>query len=208
MNKDRAITLEVANSDAFVARLRAGDGKAFADLLTCLVPKLCRYLSHDFQLSEQDAEDVALDAMVKVHNSVAQFNPRGGAKLSTWVFRITKNAAIDFKRCQARQAAKAADVPLDDNVSRQLNRKRAAEWFRRDAAGDDSAGHAMLPRAIRVSRAMKALGEEDRDILILRQSMEYEEIAEVEKVSVEALRTRYSRALDRLRIELQKDEGT
>ena len=47
----------------------------------------------------------------------------------------------------------------------------------------------------------------DRDILILRQSMEYEEIAEVEKVSVEALRTRYSRALDRLRIELQKDEG-
>jgi RNA polymerase sigma factor (sigma-70 family) len=207
MHKDRAITLAEVNSDAFVARLRAGDGQAFADLLACLVPRLCGYLSHDFQLGEQDAEDVALEAMVKVHKSVAQFNLRGGAKLSTWVFRITKNTAIDFKRCQTRQAAKVGDVPLDGVVSRQVDHKKAAEWFRRAAAGDESAGHTTLPQVLRVTRALKALSEKDRDILIMRQSMEYEEIAEVEKVGVEALRTRYSRALDRLRNELQKDEG-
>lgn len=207
MDKNRGITLETVNSDAFVARLRAGDGRAFADLLSCLLPKLCGYLSHDFHLSEQDAEDVALDAMVKVHKSVAQFNPRGGAKLSTWVFRITKNAAIDFKRCQARHAAKAADVPFDDEITRQVDRRRAVEWFRRSSAGDDPAGHAALPQVTRMARALRALSEEDRNILLLRQSMEYEEIEEVEKVSVATLRTRYSRALDRLRKELQKDEG-
>ena len=207
MERDRAITLEAVNGDAFVARLKAGDGRAFADLLSCLLPKLCGFLSHDFHLSEQDAEDVALDAMVKVHKSVTQFNPHGGAKLSTWVFRIAKNAAIDFKRCQARHASKAADVPFDDAVTRQVDGKRAAEWFRRGPAGDDPAGHAELPRVIRVARALKALSEDDRSILLLRQSMGYEEIAEVEKVSVAALRTRYSRALDRLRNELQKDEG-
>ena len=207
MDKDRAITLETVNSDAFVARLRAGDGQAFNDLLSLLLPKLCGYLSHDFHLSEQDAEDVALDAMVKVHKSVAQFNPRGGAKLSTWVFRITKNAAIDFRRSQTRHTSKATAVAFDDSVTRQVNRKRVAEWFRHGPAGDDPSGHAELPQVIRVARAMKALSEEHRNILLLRQSMEYEEIAEVEKVSVAALRTRYSRALDRLRIELQKDEG-
>src|ERR1051326_551355 len=207
MNKDRAITLEMVNSDAFVARLRAGDGQAFADMLSCLVPRLCGSLSHDFQLNVQDAEDVTLDAMVKVHKSITQFNPRGGAKLSTWVFRIARNTAIDFKRCQARQTLKAADVPLDDAVSRQVDRRRAAEWFRRKPVGDDPAGHAALPQVIRVARALKVLGGTGSGVLDLRQGMEYEEIAEVEKVSVAALRTRYSRALDRLRNELQKDEG-
>lgn len=197
----------MVNTDAFVARLREGDGQAFTDLLSCLLPKLCGYLSHDFHFSEQDAEDVALDAMVKVHKSVTQFNPRGGAKLSTWIFRVTKNTAIDFTRSQARLTSKATDVPFDDTVTRQVNRKRVAEWFRHGPAGDDMAGHAEITQAIRVARALKALSEEHRNILLLRQSMEYEEIAEVEKVSVATLRTRYSRALDRLRNELQKDEG-
>lgn len=197
----------MVNSDAFVARLREGDGQAFTDLLSCLLPKLCGYLSHDFHLSEQDAEDVALDAMVKVHKSVTHFNPRGGAKLSTWVFRITKNTAIDFTRSRARLASKSADIPVDDTITRQVNSKRVAEWFRHGPAGDELAGHTAQPQLIRVTRALKALSEEDRKILILRQSMEYEEISEVEKVSVVALRTRYSRALDRLRNELQKDEG-
>jgi RNA polymerase sigma-70 factor (ECF subfamily) len=207
MGNDREVSLDEVNSDAFLARLKSGDGQAFSDLLSCIVPKLCGFLSRDFQLTEQDAEDVAADAMVKVHKAVSQFTS-GGAKLSTWVFRIAKNTAIDFKRKQAKETERAQAVSLDDTVSRQVEHKRAAEWFRRAAPVEHAQDDSTLPLMLRMRRALDALSEQDRNILLLKQSMEYEDIAEVEKVSVSALRTRYSRAMDRLRSELEKGESS
>jgi RNA polymerase sigma-70 factor (ECF subfamily) len=208
MDNDREVSLDEVNSDTFLTRLKSGDGQAFSDLLSCMAPKLCGFLSRDFQLTEQDAEDVAADTMVKVHKAVSQFDPRGGAKLSTWVFRIAKNTAIDFKRKQAKETGRAQAVSLDATVSRQVEHKRAAEWFRRAASAERGQDDSTLPQMLRMRRALDALSEQDRNILLLKQSMEYEDIAEVEKVSVSALRTRYSRAMDRLRSELEKGESS
>jgi RNA polymerase sigma-70 factor (ECF subfamily) len=208
MDNDREVSLDEINSGAFLTRLKSGDGQAFSDLFSCMVPKLCGFLSRDFQLTELDAEDVAADTMVKVHKAVSQFDPRGGAKLSTWIYRIAKNTAIDFKRKQGKEAGRAQDVPLDDTVSRQVDRKRAVEWFRRTAAAEHAQGDSMLPLILRMRRALDTLSKQDQNILLLKQSMEYEEIAEVEKVSVSALRTRYSRAMDRLLSELEKGESS
>jgi RNA polymerase sigma-70 factor (ECF subfamily) len=174
-----------------------------------MVPKLCGFLSRDFQLNEQDAEDVAADGMVKVHKAVAQFDPQGGAKLSTWIFRITKNTAIDFKRRQAKQVERIQCPSLeDDDVSKKVERESTKEWIRQNAMREFPQGDGLLPQVLRMRHALDTLSVQHRNILLMKQSMEYEEIAEVEKVSVEALRTRYSRAMDRLRSELEKEENS
>ena len=38
------------------------------------------------------------DALLKVHSHVGRFRPNGGAKLTTWIFQIAENCAIDYLR--------------------------------------------------------------------------------------------------------------
>jgi RNA polymerase sigma-70 factor (ECF subfamily) len=57
-------------------------------------PKIVRYLCRI--VGESEAEDVAQEAFVKVHQSLDKF--RGESKLSTWIYRIATNTAMDKLR--------------------------------------------------------------------------------------------------------------
>lgn len=206
MVNKREISSNEINGEAFIKRLKEGDEQSFSDLFSFIVPKLCGFLSDKFKLSERDGEEVAADVMMKVNKSVGTFNPRGGAKLSTWIFRIAQNAAIDFIR--QKQAEKIRlDVNLDDSVSTRLAQRTAKQWFRNKTAGSSPQKNKPSAQITRIIRALENLCEQDKSLLLMRQNMEYEEIAEVEKVSVIALRTRYSRAFERLRRELEREEN-
>lgn len=206
MNSTEEISFDELNGDAFVARLRAKDAQAFRILFSRIVPKLCAFLSRDFKLDERDAEEVAADTMVKVYKSVVQFNPRGGAKLTTWIFRVAKNTAIDHTRQQASKTQKLQNVPFDETASKQVQRKAAQQWLRSQPASDGSAQNENTSlEMLRMNRALSVLTEQDRNLLLMKQNMKYEEIAEVEKVSVATLRTRHSRAMEHLRNELTKE---
>lgn len=205
MNGRREILLNEINSDAFIVRLKANDTEAFDDLFTCIVPKLCSFLSTDFKLSELDGDEVAADVMLKVNKAVAKFNPHGGAKLSTWIFRIAENTAIDLLRQRKKQAENLPqNVALDDAAAKDIARSTAKRWFRQNASDGRSASS---PELARINKALESLSEEDRSILLMKQNMEYGDIAAAENVSVPTLRTRHSRAFERLRRELQKEEN-
>ena len=57
-------------------------------------PKITRYLRR--LVGEADAEDVAQDAFVKISRSLSSF--RGESRLSTWIYRIATNTAMDHLR--------------------------------------------------------------------------------------------------------------
>lgn len=208
MNKKK-LSLEEINSDALIQRLKANDDLAFSDLFNSIVPKLCWFFSHNFQLSDTDGEEIAADVMVKINKSIGKFDPQGGAKLSTWIFRIAQNTAIDYLRQKKAQSEYfSLDISLDETVSKQVERKEAKQWFRETHTHNQSRNTGNVsPQISNIKNALDALNEQDRRLLLMKQSMEYEEIAEVESVSVPTLRTRYSRALQRLREELQKEEN-
>ena len=64
-----------------------------------------------------DSEEIAADVVIRVHKSVKTFNPRGGAKLTTWIFRIAQNAAIDFVRQQQKISDKQQrSIELNDSI--------------------------------------------------------------------------------------------
>ena len=60
-------------------------------------PKILRYLSR--MAGEEAAEDIAQEAFTKIDRGLRGF--KGESKLSTWVYRIATNAALDRLRSPA-----------------------------------------------------------------------------------------------------------
>ena len=50
------------------------------------------------QIPNKDAEELVQDVLLKVHSKVGMFANDGSAKLTTWIFQIAQNRAIDFLR--------------------------------------------------------------------------------------------------------------
>jgi RNA polymerase sigma-70 factor (ECF subfamily) len=103
-----------------VRRARGGDLTAFEDLVRAHQADVYRLALHLVR-DVQTAEDVTQDAFVHAYRSLRRF--RGGSKFSTWLFRITRNCAIDAIRRRERRrtyerAALAPDVPVEDPALR------------------------------------------------------------------------------------------
>lgn len=190
------------NEPEFVRRLITGDVTAFSTLCNALKTKLPEFVVREIGLNYSDAEEVASYTLYKVHNSITSFQPRSDAKLTTWIFEIAKNAAIDRKR---KLGADSQDSVKDQYQNRpqlspagQKNRnlKRRSE-YEAEMLGENNAS---LPvRVIPYKRAFDKLNEKEKDILRMKNVLTYEEISEVEGENVGTLRTRHSRALRRLR---------
>src|SRR5258707_13797512 len=104
---------------SLLARLQAGDEQALAELADAYGTKIFQ-LAFRYLRNKEDAEEVTQDVLFKVYRKVGEF--RGDAALSSWIYRITFNAAMSrlrtarFQREQEndRQTAAAdgeTDVP-------------------------------------------------------------------------------------------------
>ncbi len=77
----------------------AGDAAAFARLVERQYDRIHR-LAWRLTGTETDAEDVAQDVCIKLGTAIRAF--RGDAEVSTWIWRITYNAATDVLRQRQR----------------------------------------------------------------------------------------------------------
>ncbi|HEX9891379.1 MAG TPA: sigma-70 family RNA polymerase sigma factor [Actinomycetota bacterium] len=98
-----------------VERARRGDAGAFEALVRASqgdMYRLALRLVRDPSL----AEDVTQEAFLKAYRSLRRF--RGTASFSTWMYRITRNCAVDAVRRAARQRRLAGQAeepaPLPD----------------------------------------------------------------------------------------------
>jgi RNA polymerase sigma-70 factor, ECF subfamily len=80
---------------ALLARLQAGDERAVADLAAEYGSKIYQ-LAFRYLRNKEDAEEVTQDVLFKVYRNVDAF--RGDAALSSWIYRITFNAAMSRLR--------------------------------------------------------------------------------------------------------------
>jgi RNA polymerase sigma-70 factor, ECF subfamily len=85
-------------------------GINFEDVYADYQPKILRYLSQ--LINPVDAEDLTQEVFVKVNIALETF--RGESKLSTWIYRIASNTAIDRIRSSSfRQSLQ--ESTLDDS---------------------------------------------------------------------------------------------
>jgi RNA polymerase sigma-70 factor, ECF subfamily len=106
----RGYEVDGATDEALILRVASGDGRALSELYDryggLVYGAGVRYLG-DRTL----AEDLVQDVFVSVWRNAASFDP-SKAGFSTWVYRITRNRAIDLarRRARARTVASNHDV--------------------------------------------------------------------------------------------------
>ena len=101
--------MDYINDRQLVANYLGGDRQAFT-LIVRRHRKRMYFAARNFARNEQDAQDIVQDALFKAARSLHTY--RGEAKLSTWLHRMTINAAIDHQRKDGRAGAQYS---LDDN---------------------------------------------------------------------------------------------
>src|SRR5438552_14354248 len=96
----------ITQDDDLLTRLKARDEQALAELAD-------KYGSNIYQLAfrylrnKEDAEEVTQDVLFKVYRKVDAF--RGDAALSSWIYRITFNAAMSRLRTAQYQRSQEED---------------------------------------------------------------------------------------------------
>jgi len=192
-------------NDELLARLQAGDDRALGDLADAYGSKIYQ-LAFRYLRNKEDAEEVAQDVLFKVYRKVGAF--RGDAALSSWIYRITFNAAMSrlrtasFQRTQEEERQRAS---VDSDASPTPHpRSEPADWSQ---MADERMFRSQLRR--RAFRAILALPAIYRAPVMLRdiQGMSTEEASAFLKVKDQTLKSRLHRGRLILRKQLADFAG-
>jgi len=187
-----------------LARLQAGEERALVELAATYGSKIYQ-LAIRYLKNKEDAEEVMQDVLYKVYRNVGTF--RGDAALSSWIYRITFNAAMSrlrtaqYQRTQDEDRQMAA-VDAEDNVN--PSRYEIADWSN---LADEGVLRSQLRR--RVLRAILALPVIYRAPVMLRdiQGLSTEEASAMLRVKDQTLKSRLHRGRLILRKQLADFAG-
>jgi RNA polymerase sigma-70 factor (ECF subfamily) len=181
-----------AEVDRLVASAREGDRAAFDELVRRTYVDTYT-LAMRLTANEEDARDVVQESYLRAWKGIKRF--RGDAQFSTWMYRITANAAATLVQKRRRRRAESLDMvdePIDTSIEGQP-----------EAAAESAIGLEDLARAV------AALPPKLRSTVVLKDvyGLSHEAIAEDLGISVAAAKVRLHRGRKRLRDVLFEDGG-
>jgi len=177
-------------NDQLLSRLQSGDERALAELADAYGTKIYQ-LAFRYLRNKEDAEEVTQDVLFKVYRKVGEF--RGDAALSSWIYRITFNAAMSRVRTAQFQRSQEDDRQIasnDNSESSSASQRDVADWSN---MADERVLRSQLRR--RVLRAILALPVIYRAPVMLRdiQGMSTEEASAMLRVKDQTLKSRLHR---------------
>lgn len=172
-------------------RAQGGDERAFRSLVERYqrpIWELCWRMAAPVGLGHR-AEDLTQDTFVRVYRALPGFDPRGPARLSTWLLTIAARLTVNELR-------RARAETLSDDVIARTGTPREAREARE--AGE------------RIAAAMAALTAEARAVLMLRDifELEYEAIADALGLELGTVKSRLARARAAVRERLRAEGVT
>jgi len=163
---------------ALVGRLRAGDPRAFEDLVRIHQHRVfgvaLRMLG-----SRAEAEDIAQEVFLRVHRAMRDF--RGEARLSTWLYGIASNLCLNRLASSERKRMR-----YDDD----------AVMLAPSDAVDATATLERGELEVALRQAIAELPDERRIVIVLRdvEGLSYDEIAQALDLEPGTVRSRLHRA--------------
>lgn len=179
--------MQKGSEDSFLIKQAIrGDAYAFEQLMRKHEGRMYSVALRMFG-NREDAQDCVQDAMLHIYRALDRF--KGQSSFSTWVYRITMNTCLDELRRRKARASTSLDALLENGWA-PTNEKDNPE---------QSAIEAERRRAL--SKAIQSLPEDMRSVIILRemQGLSYEEISDVLSVNMGTIKSRISRAREKLR---------
>ena len=161
-----------------IARIAGGDKDALADLYSRTRPAV-----YGFALSilknEHDAEDVLHDAYLQIWQAAGSYQGQG--KPMAWILTITRNLALS----RLRQQSRTEPLTMEDWQDRFADRETVSHEDR-----------------MALSALLAALEDTERQIVALHalSGLKHREIAEMMKMPLPTVLSKYHRAMKKLRL--------
>jgi RNA polymerase sigma-70 factor (ECF subfamily) len=183
-----------------VDRLKEQDPTAVADLSASYGAKIYQ-LAFRYLKNREDAEEVAQDVLLKVYQKIDAF--RGDSALSSWIYRITFNAAMSRLR-EFKQNLPLAPEPAQDNDALQPVKREVVDW---SPLADEEVFRMEARRTL--VRALRDMPVLYRAPVILRdvQGLSTEEASAILHVKEQTLKSRLHRGRLMLREQLSTFAG-
>ena len=145
--------------------------------------KVLAYLTHR-TASPEDAEDLCAEVFAEVLHCLPRYDPEK-ASLSTWIYQITRFTLIDYLRTRRPSEPLSEDLTASDDPAEDFIRAETLE---------------------RLAAALQALGQEERDIIVLRyyKGQTLTEISRLTGISYGMVKVKHKRALNALRGKLEQ----
>ncbi len=185
------------DEEKLLSKAARGDTAAFEALIE---PHMTAVYNIAYRIcrNADDAADAAQDAFLKAFGNISKF--KGGAKFSTWLYRIATNSALDTVKRRGRHGAYSLDAEIsgeDGDILREIPSDTPLP--------QEEAERSEVRREI--NAALGKLSADDRSIIALRDinGMSYREISEILGCSEGTVKSRLSRARQRLREILSKN---
>jgi RNA polymerase sigma-70 factor (ECF subfamily) len=180
------------SDDALLRQSASGDAAAFDEVVRRHQAAVFRFIT-TLGVAGADAEDALQDTFVNAWRGAPRF--AGTGRVRSWLLTIARNAVRHQRRRHAGEPAEFLSV--EELALR-------AGWGEEPAIVPDEGATDTLDR---VRRAFERLGDEEREVLLLRDVEELtgEETARALNLTVAATKSRLHRA--RLRLAAMMKEG-
>lgn len=174
-------------SDAeIIQKYLEGDKKSLEALIKRYLKRIYAFVYKNVRDSS-DAEDVTQEVFLKVWKNIRKFDQSRNFKV--WIFEIAKNSSIDFLR-------KKKTIPLsrfeDEKGQNSIADNISAPVIK---LGD------ILDNKNALKMAMEGLASDDKRIIDLKHkdNLNFREIAELLETSINTVKSKYRRAIIRIR---------
>ncbi|HEC41594.1 MAG TPA: sigma-70 family RNA polymerase sigma factor [Bacteroides sp.] len=178
------------NDSELIRRFREGSNRnnAFNQIVTKYQERLYWHI-RKLVISHDDTDDVLQNTFIKAFEALDRF--REDASLFTWLYRIATNESLSFLKKKKKWYLQ----PLGENLGFLENTLESDTYF----SGDEI--------QMKLQKAIVRLPEKQRLVFNMKyfDELKYEEISEILKTSVGALKASYHHAIKKLEKYLTED---
>ncbi len=186
--------MNVSLHQALLAQIALGSESAFAEFYTIFSSRVYNtalgYLQH-----AEEAEEVTQDVFIKIHQSADRFT--GSSAVSTWIYRITVNLALD--RLNYRKRQKRFGLVVSFCRGETLEPKIELPVFDHPGVVLEQKEEARI-----LFQAIDTLPEQQKTAFLLSfvEDLPRQEVAEVMEITLKAVESLLQRAKSNLRSRL------
>jgi RNA polymerase sigma-70 factor (ECF subfamily) len=169
-------------------------GAGFETIFKSYNPKILRYITR--LIGDCETDDLTQEVFVKISTGLQNFNQK--SRLSTWIYRIATNTAIDRLQSSSFKQAKNY-IPEDELIAED----KEAGTDKKVLAMDQKLIEKEMNECIR--NFIYHLPEKYRTVLVLSEleGLKNRELSEILEISLDTVKIRLHRARARLKKELE-----
>ena len=182
------------NDSELILCFKQGKSEAFEEIVMRYQAPLYSYIL-TITKNADISNDVLQDVFIRVYKNIDKYNEEN--KLKNWLFTLTRNLTMDYFRKNSIKL-----LPLEN--------KDDEEFSVIDTISDSESQPIDIvtenDKTKRINKALNKLNADERELIVLKDSMTFQEIAEMQNKPIGTLLSKFNRALKKLKAILMEYE--